>query len=257
MPNHDKTVAVITGGTQGLGLAIGRRLVEEGCRQLVICGRNPQTGARAEAELAALGTDCRYVQADLTQAEACFKVVDAAHAAFGRVNALVNSAAITTRGTLLDTSLALWDEHMNLNLRAPFLTMQRAVGYMVDAGEPGSMVNILSMSALGGQSFLTAYSTSKGGLATLTKNVAGAFKEKRIRCNGILAGWMETPAEDAIQRTFHGAQDGWVQAAAQNLPMGQLIQPDELAGLVSYLLSPESGVMTGALIEYDQHVAGS
>jgi len=257
MPKHENTVAVITGGTQGLGLAIARRIVQEGCTQVVICGRNPQTGERAAADLVALGADCRYVQADLTRPDDCFRVVDTAMEAFGRVNALVNSAAITTRGGLLDTDLALWEEHMALNLRAPFLTMQRAVGYMVEAGEPGSMVNILSMSALGGQSFLTAYSTSKGGLATLTKNVANTFAKHRIRCNGILAGWMETPGEDAIQRTFHGADDGWVQKAAQSQPMGQLIQPEELAGLVSYLLSPGSGVVTGSLIEYDQHVAGA
>lgn len=146
---------------------------------------------------------------------------------------------------------------MNLNLRAPFLTMQRAVGYMVQAEEPGSIVNILSMSALCGQSFLTAYSTSKGGLATLTKNVANAFAKNRIRCNGIMAGWMETPGEDSIQRTFHGADAGWATQAAKTRPMGQLIQPEEVAGLASYLLSPSSGVITGSLIEYDQFVGGS
>jgi len=256
MNSHNNTVAVITGGTQGLGLAIARRLVNEGCRQVVICGRTAKTGEQAAAELSALGADCRYVQADLTQPADCFKVVDTALDAFGRVNALVNSAAITTRGGLLDTDLALWEEHMALNLRAPFLTMQRAVGAMKAAGEPGSIVNILSMSALCGQSFLTAYSTSKGGLTTLTRNVANAFAADRIRCNGILAGWMETPGEDAIQRRFHGAGDGWVEKAAATLPMGKLAQPDELAGLVTYLLSPDSGVMTGSIMEYDQFVFG-
>jgi NAD(P)-dependent dehydrogenase (short-subunit alcohol dehydrogenase family) len=170
---------------------------------------------------------------------------------------LVNSAALSTRGGLLDTDLALWEQHMAINLRAPFLTMQRAVGYMKAAGQPGSIVNILSMAALCGQSYLTPYSASKGGLSILTKNVANAFARDRIRCNGVLAGWMETPGEAVIQQQFHGAGSDWAARAAATLPMGQLVQPEQLAGLVAYLLSPEAGVMTGALIEYDQFVSGA
>jgi NAD(P)-dependent dehydrogenase (short-subunit alcohol dehydrogenase family) len=157
----------------------------------------------------------------------------------------------------LDTSLAVWEEHMAINLRAPFLTMQRAVAAMQERGEGGSIVNIISMAALCGQSYLTPYSASKGGLMTLTKNVANAFARDRIRCNGILTGWMETPGEDETQRRFHGAGDDWVAAANQQLPMGQLVQPDQLAGLIAYIASPEAGVMTGSLVEYDQFVAGA
>lgn len=254
---HANTVAVITGGTQGLGLAIARRLAEEGAQGIVICGRSAEKGAQAEAVVAALGVQCRYVQADIAQPQDCYRVVDAAVESYGRVNVLVNSAAITTRGGLLDTDLALWEEHMAINLRAPFLTMQRAVRYMKEAGEPGSIVNIITMAALCGQSYLLPYSTSKGGLMTLTKNVANAFAKDRIRCNGILTGWMETPGEAEIQKRFHGAGDDWAEQAASRLPMGQLVQPDQLAGLVAYIASPEAGVMTGSLIEYDQFVAGA
>jgi len=254
---HDDTLAVVTGGTQGLGLAIARRLAREGARGIVIAGRDAEKGARAAREVAALGTDCHFVRADLAVAGECTHLIEAAIGHLGAVNALVNAAAITTRGGLLDTDLALWEEHMNLNLRAPFLTMQCAVGHMRERGDGGSIVNIVSMAALCGQSYLMAYSVSKGGLATLTKNVANAFARDRIRCNGILLGWMDTPAEDEIQRRFHGAGDDWREKAAEGLPMGRLIDPGEVAGLVSYLLAPGSGVMTGALVEYDQNVAGS
>ena len=254
---HQNTVAVITGGTQGLGLAVARRLAAEGAQALVICGRNAQRGAQAEAELRGLGVQCRYVQADMAHAEDCTRVVDAALESYGRVNVLVNSAAITTRGGLLDTDLALWEEHMAINLRAPFLTTQAAVRAMQERGEGGSIVNIISMAALCGQSYLLPYSVSKGGLMTLTKNVANAFAKDRIRCNGILTGWMETPGEAEIQRRFHGAGDDWADQAAKKLPMGQLVQPDQLAGLIAYIASPEAGVMTGSLVEYDQFVAGA
>ena len=254
---HKNTVAVITGGTQGLGLAVAHRLAEEGAQGIVLCGRSAERGAQAEAQIAALGVRCRYVQADIAHPEDCYRVVDAAVESYGRVNVLVNSAAITTRGGLLDTDLPLWEEHMAINLRAPFLTTQRAVRYMKEAGEGGSIVNIISMAALCGQSYLLPYSTSKGGLMTLTKNVANAFARDRIRCNGIMTGWMETPGEAEIQRRFHGAGDDWAEQAARKLPMGQLVQPDQLAGLIAYIASPEAGVMTGSLVEYDQFVAGA
>jgi NAD(P)-dependent dehydrogenase (short-subunit alcohol dehydrogenase family) len=114
-------------------------------------------------------------------------------------NGLVNSAAATDRGSLLDTTLEIWDRHFNTNVRGPFLLMQRMVAHLVETGKPGSIVNILSMAAHCGQSYLTPYSASKGALAILTKNVANAFATKRIRCNGIMVGWRDTPGETAIQ----------------------------------------------------------
>jgi NAD(P)-dependent dehydrogenase (short-subunit alcohol dehydrogenase family) len=89
----------------------------------------------------------------------------------------------------------------------------------------------------------------------LTKNVANAYRAKRIRCNGIQTGWMDTPGE--TQKTFHGAKDDWLAEADRRQPMGQLVKPDQLASLVAYMLSPGSGIMTGAFVDYDQNVAGA
>lgn len=128
------------------------------------------------------------------------------------------------------------------------------LGYIPSSG---GIVNILSMSAYCGQSYLTPYSASKGALATLTKNVANAFASRHIRCNGILAGWMDTPGENVTQQKFHGVGKEWLAKAETAQPMGQLVKPDQLAGLAAYILSPESGVVTGALVDYDQRVAGA
>lgn len=251
------TRAVITGGGQGLGLAVARRLAKEGAPSIVIAGRDKVKGEAAAAEVRGLGPECLFVSADISKADDCYRVIDTAIEKFGTVNGLVNAAALTSRGTLLDTSLDLWDEHMNTNARGPFLLMQRMVRHLVDAKAPGSIVNISSISALCGQPFLTPYSVSKGALSVLTKNVANAFAKNRIRCNGIILGWMDTPAEDAIQQQFHGRKPGWLAEAEAGMPMGQLIKPPEIASLIAYMLSPEAGVMTGALVEYDQQVAGS
>jgi NAD(P)-dependent dehydrogenase (short-subunit alcohol dehydrogenase family) len=257
LPRNDSTIAVITGGTQGLGLAIAKRLAQEGAPGIVITGRNSERGQSAAQEVQALGTECLFVSTDVSNVDDCHRLMDAALKRFGSVNGLVNSAAATDRGTLLDTTLEIWDRHFNTNVRGPFLLMQGLVAHLVETGKPGSIVNILSMAAHCGQSYLTPYSASKGALAILTKNVANAFATKHIRCNGINVGWMDTPGETATQQKFHGAGTDWLAKAESAQRMGQLVKPDQLAGLVTYMLSPESGIMTGALVDYDQNVAGA
>jgi NAD(P)-dependent dehydrogenase (short-subunit alcohol dehydrogenase family) len=251
------TVAVITGGTQGLGLAIAQRLAREGARGIILSGRNVDKGERAAASIQSLGTNCVFVKADMSVPEDCFRLVEASLEHFGTLNGLVNSAAATDRGTLLDTSPELWDRVFRTNALGPFLLIQGVVRHLVTTGQTGSIVNVLSMVVHCGQSYLTAYSASKGALATLTKNVANAYATKRIRCNGILTGWMDTPGENAAQQNFHGVDEDWLAKAERAQPMGQLVKPDQVAGLAAYLLSPESGVMTGALVDYDQRVSGA
>ena len=251
------THAVITGGTQGLGLAIARRLAHEGAAKIALGGRDAAKGKDAVAQVASMGVQCIFVQGDVADPDACRTLIETAIHTFGSVNALVNSAALTTRGTLLDTDLELWDAHLNTNLRGPFLTIQHLVRHLISRKAPGSIVNILSMAGHCGQSYLTPYSVSKGALATLTKNVANAFRSQRIRCNGLQIGWMDTPNEKLIQQRYHGAGEDWIAEASARQPMGQLVKPDEVAGLVAYMLSPESGVMTGAIVDYDQNVAGA
>lgn len=253
---NSETRAVITGGTQGLGLAIARRLASEGAKSIVISGRNFEKGEAAAEAISAMGTPCAFVKAEMGNAEDAKRLIGAAIDTFGSVNALVNSAAETGRGTLLDTSLETWEKHFATNTRGPFLTMQGVVKHLVETGKPGSIVNILSMVIYVGQSYLTPYSASKAALANLTRNTANAYATKRIRCNGINVGWMDTPQEHQTQRKFHDRPEGWLRDVEAQQPMGQLVKPDQLAGLVAYMLSPESGVMTGALVDYDQNVAG-
>ncbi len=127
----------------------------------------------------------------------------------------------------------------------------------IDAGHPATCVNILSMVVHCGQSFLAPYSASKAALANVTRNSAQALRAKGIRVNAINCGWMDTPGEDETQRRFHGAGDDWLALAEARQPMGMLVKPDHVAGLASYLLSGQSGVMTGAVIHFDQNVAGA
>ena len=249
-------VAVVTGGTQGLGEAIARLFAARGAAGLVICGRQSDKGEAVAADLTAQGCRTVFVRADLARVDDARADDAAAERAFGRIDALVNAAGITDRGTIFDTSPELFDRIVAVNLRAPFFLMQEAAKLMRRERVEGAMVNILSMSAHGGQPFLTPYSMSKGALATLTKNAAFSLMPWRIRVNALNIGWMNTPGEDRIMRTVHGAADGWLEKAAAEQPFGRLIEPDEVARACAFLCSAESGLMTGAVIDFDQSVVG-
>jgi NAD(P)-dependent dehydrogenase (short-subunit alcohol dehydrogenase family) len=184
-------------------------------------------------------------------------VTDTARRVFDRIDWLVSCAATSERGSILDTTPELFDRIMAVNVRAPFFLMQDAIQTMIDRGIAGSVLNILSMSDHGGQPFLSPYSASKGALATLTRNVARAVLRHRIRVNGINLGWMDSPAEHAVQKKFHAAGDDWLQKAEQAQPFGRLIKPAEVAEFAAFLLSERSGLMTGSLIDFDQNVIGT
>ena len=249
-------VAVVTGGTQGLGEATAHLFADRGIEGIVICGRNAENGARVKSSLEAKGTRTVYVEADLANVEDCRKVIAEADKAFGHVDVLVNAAAITDRGTIWDTEPKLFDAMFAVNVRAPFFLMQDAAKLMKRENRNGTIVNIISMSGHGGQPFITAYCASKGALITLTKNVAFSLMRHGVRVNGLCIGWTDTPGEDRIMKMYHDAADGWLQQAEASLPFGRLLKPDEVARATAYLSTDESGLMTGSIIDFDQQVLG-
>ncbi len=251
-------VAVVTGSTQGLGEAVARQLIDEKMiGGLVLCGRNAANGLRLAGEFTDRGCPTEFVAGDLARVEDCQNIVATASRVFGRVDYLVNSAAITERGTILDSSPDLFDRMVAVNVRAPFFLMQGVLRMMLEKKIRGSIVNILSMSSYGGQPFLCPYSMSKGALVTLTKNVARSVTGQRIRVNGLNIGWMDTPGEDAIQKQFHAADSDWLKRAEERQPFGRLVKPAEVARLTAYLLSDRAGLMTGSIIDFDQNVMGT
>jgi len=249
---HRDTAALVIGGTQGLGLAIAARLRAEGCTRLVITGRD-----RTKGEAAAEGVGALFLPVDLEDTDAVMRLVDQAVEAMGRVTALAVAGALTDRGSILDTSPALWDRMMTANARSPFFAIQRLAQRAIDAGHEAAVVNVLSMVVHCGQSFLAPYSASKAALANVTKNAAQALRPHRIRVNGINCGWMDTPGEDAVQRKYHGGGDDWLAKAEAAQPFGTLVKPAQVAHLAAYMLGPASGVMTGSIVDFDQNVAGA
>lgn len=249
-------VVLVSGATQGLGAGIARAAAQAGAT-VALTGRRAEPGEALAEELRALGSEATFIQTDLAEPAQAIASVTTAVERFGRVDSLINAAGLTSRGTLLDTTPEMFDAQIAVNLRAPFFTMQAAVADMIRRGAPGTIVNIISMAALGGQPYLAPYVAAKAGLVGVTRNAAHAHRFDRVRINGINIGWTETDGEDAVQRRFHGADDSWREEAAAGLPMGRLGQVDEIADFVVFLASERSGVVTGSVIDWDQHVPGA
>jgi NAD(P)-dependent dehydrogenase (short-subunit alcohol dehydrogenase family) len=248
--------AIVTGSTQGLGEAIARLFAERGAAGLIICGRNAERGAAVAADLRSEQCKVHFVQADLANVEDCRRIVAAAVESFGTLHILVNTAGLSDRGTIWDTSPELWDRLMAVNARAPFLLIQEAIKIMRREGVAGSIVNIGSLAAYGSVPFLTPYAVSKGALMTLTKNVAYAVMRHRIRVNTLNIGWMDTPGENIIQRKYPSDGQARQPEAEANQPFGRLLKPEEVARAVAFLASDESGMMTGSIVDFDQSVIG-
>ena len=257
MRRFEGKVALVTGSTQGVGAAVARRFAEEGASGIAVTGRNADRGAAVVAELRAVGADAVFVPADLADATACTDLVAAVDERFGRLDVLVNAAGLTARGSIVDTNVDLFDRMFAVNVRAPFLLMQGAIRIMRREGIAGTIVNVGSVASAGSVPFLTPYAASKAALAALSKNVAYSVAWDRIRVNCLNPGWMDTPGEDAIQRSAHGATDGWLEEAEARLPFGQLIKLDEVSRAIAFLASDESGIMTGSVVHYDQSVPGA
>ena len=245
-------ILVVTGGTQGIGRAIAQKAAGAGAAGIAITGRDETRGMAARAEIEALGTSAHFIAADLAEASAPDTIIRAALQRFGRIDALVNAAALTDRGSLAASPPDLWDRLYTVNAKAPFFLMQGIVNHLRERKAPGAIVNILSINIHGGTPDLAVYASTKAALALLTKNAAYAHRYDRIRVNGINVGWTDTPGERQMQAVTLGLGEGWLETANAAAPSGRLLSADDVARLALFLLSDASAPMTGSLIDQEQ-----
>jgi len=256
MNRIDGKIALITGGTQGLGEAIARSFARAGAGGIVIVGRGADKGRKVAAVIEAeTQVPVQVIAADLGSIDDVRRIVPETVARFGRVDILVNAAGMTDRGNLLNTTPELFDRMFAVNVRAPFFLMQDAVKVMERVGVEGRIVNIGSTSQNAGQPFIAPYCASKAALATLTRNSGYALMRNRIHVNQLDIGWMASDHEREIQLVESGDPD-WEVKAVAGLPFGRLLDPEEVARAVLWMSSEDSGMLTGAVIHYDQSVWG-
>lgn len=251
-------ITIISGGTQGLGEAVARRLIHQGLASgLVLTGRSADRGTRLAAEFSGAGVPSVFVAVDAADVTAPERVVAACQERFGTVHGVVNVAASVSRATIFEDSPEHFDQMMAVNVRAPYFLIQQASRLMIATGATGSIVNVGSVSGHGGHTKLAAYSISKGALSVMTRHLAFALMRHRIRVNQVSPGWMDTESEHVTQTTLDGSPVNWLELAEAERPMGRLVKPWEVANAIVFCLSPDSGLMTGNCIDVDQSVQGA
>ena len=243
---QDKVI-LVTGSTTGIGEAIARRAVAEGARVL-IHGRDEKRGQALLAELS--GRAALHVD-DIADPAAPSRMVAAAIAAFGKLDALVNNAASVQRSNLSNTDAALFDKIMAINVRAPLLLIQAAVPHLKKT--QGAVLNIGSVNGYCGEANLLAYSISKGALITLSRNLADALARDGVRVNHFNVGWVLTPNEYQV-KIADGLPADWPERVPRaKAPSGRLIKPEEIAAAAVYWIGDESRPISGSVLELEQH----
>ena len=242
--------ALVTGAAQGLGFAAAKKFLELGFGGVLLVDRNAGKLAEAAARLKSLGR-AEIVAGDLMDVAFPTRAVAAAVAAFGRLDVVVNAAGNTERCGLDDTTPEAFERLFGVNTRAPLFMMQEAVKAM-RPNRAGTIINMSSMLSYGGPPNLTTYSASKAALNILTRSAAQKVARDGIRIFAINLGWVNSDGEHALQTGFHGMPQDWAEAIGRRMPAGRMITPDDVAGLVAYLVSPSAQMMTGAIIDYEQ-----
>jgi NAD(P)-dependent dehydrogenase (short-subunit alcohol dehydrogenase family) len=243
----ENKVILVTGSTTGIGEAIARRVATEGAR-VVVHGRDEERGRALVREFSDRAT---LATADLADPAAATQLVEAAIGAFGQLDAIVNNAAWVVRSDLWNTDAALFDKVMAVNIRAPMLLIKAAYEHLKQS--KGCVLNIGSINAYSGESNLLAYSISKGGLMTLSRNLADALCYDGIRVNHFNVGWVLTPNEYKT-KIKDGLPPDWPEKLEpQFAPSGRILKPEEIAAAAVYWLSDESRPISGTVLELEQY----
>ncbi|MFB4162160.1 SDR family NAD(P)-dependent oxidoreductase [Geomicrobium sp. JSM 1781026] len=241
-------VAVITGAGQGIGAGIARTFGKEGAR-IVIAEVNEEAGRDTVQELQNDGVDAIVLQTDVGDEESVQALMKRAVSEYGKIDILVNNAAINIRKSVTDTSLEEWQNVMNVNLNGPFLCSKYAIPEMQRSGG-GSIINIASWHAEKTITRLAAYASAKGGLTALTRQMALDYGKDEIRVNAVGPSTVDTPL---LQNTFASLEDpeGAFRDTLKFQPMGRIGTVEDIANACLFLASDESTYVSGQTIMVD------
>ena len=252
-------VALVTGGGTGIGAAVAKRFVEEGAK-VVITGRRREKLDQVAGSLPA--GSVTVVTGSCCAEEDAGKMVEAALGINGRLDILVNNAAIERNKGVVDMEPAVWREMLENNLTGPFLMMKEAIPHMIAAGG-GSIINVASLAGVRAVPGGPAYCATKAGIIHLSKQVALDYGKNNVRCNVVCPGPVRTsmlemnvePLKDALQTDMDGVFD----KMAEHVPLRCIADPSDMGGLFAFLASDDSHFMTGStlLIDGGVHIVDS
>lgn len=229
-------VALITGGSKGLGKAIALILAGAGC-QVAVTSRNINEAEEVAAQVRDIGQKALAIRADVSNKVEVVNMVQKTMDEFSRIDILINNAGTNVRKPLLDLAEEEWDRVINTNLKGVFLTAQQ-VGKIMVTQKKGKIINVASVAGVRGRPNLGAYCSSKGAVIQLTKVMALEWAEYNVRVNAIAPTYIRTPLTDEYLKQVE-------EQVLKRIPIGRLGTTEDLAGLVLLLSSESSDFLTG------------
>jgi glucose 1-dehydrogenase len=239
-------VAIVTGGNSGIGKAIVLELAKQGANIVIDYVVHPEAEQELEAQLHALGDRAIGVKADVSQYSELQKLFAAAVEEFGRVDIMVNNAAVETRTSILDTTEQQYDKVLAINLKSAFFGTQLAAQQMIKQGGGGRIINISSVHEDWPMPGNTAYCLSKGGMRMLTRTAGVELAPHNILVVGVGPGAVATPINTSTM-----ADPALLQRLNSAIPLGRMAYPEEIAGLVAFLVGDAASYLTATTVFAD------
>ena len=241
----EEKVAIITGGSKGLGLMIAEGFAEAGAK-LVLCSRKLDQCEEAATKIRSMGAECHALSCDVSDSEDVNKMIEFTIKQFGRVDILVNNAGMAWGDELEDTPLERWEQMYSINVRGTFLCTTTAGKHMIANGS-GKVINLTSMTAFRASppeiAITPAYASTKGALVSLTRSLARYWAKHNITVNAIAPGIFPSNATKGLDKK--------VEIMEANIPLGRLGYTDDFKGAAVFLASPAADYITGHVLVVD------
>ena len=236
-------VAVVTGASRGIGLAIAERLATEGAKVVVNYRSSGEQADGVVASIREQGGDAIAIQSDVSDFQEARELIQAAAKHFGRIDILVNNAGTTRDTLLMMMKESQWDLVIDTNLKSVF-NCCKAVARSMVRQRSGRIINITSVAGLAGNAGQTNYAASKAGIIGFTKSLAKELGSRRITVNAVAPGFVPTTLTNVMPEELK-------QAAIEHTPLGRFAEPEEIAAAVAFLASDEAGFITGQVLSVD------
>ena len=236
-------VALVTGASRGIGQAVAVELAKAGADVIVNYIGSEAVAQETVEKVEALGRKALKIKADVGNADEVQAMVDEAHAAFGHIDVLVNNAGITRDGLLIRMKDSDWDDVLNINLKGVYL-VSKAVAKLMVKQRSGRIINMTSVSGVTGNVGQANYAAAKAGVIGFTKTCAKELAARGITVNAVAPGFIETAMTDVLPEKIK-------EGIAATVPLGRMGQPEEIAGVVTFLASDFARYITGQVLNVD------